>query len=208
VSVKGAWGDSLIFKTRCYPSCDSIPTGLDTIFVNDSTALITWNPVPDAQFYRISYKLATDTIWKTIETSKLNLLLDKFSACSTYQAVIQARCLGNIFSLRSNAIEFKTSCLISTDEPEYLYDVFTVSPNPFNSEIAVTIKLKEAGALTLRIFNAQGHEIFQSRTFYPKGIHTQFVGKQAFDFDRLPAGVYFIKVETNRGISAKRIVKQ
>ncbi|MBU1720812.1 MAG: T9SS type A sorting domain-containing protein, partial [Bacteroidetes bacterium] len=76
---------------------------------------------------------------------------------------------------------------------------WTVYPNPAESEVIVDIT-GISDVFVLRLTDISGQELF-AETFEPS---SQF--RQTWDVSHLAAGVYFIRLETESGISVKKLI--
>jgi hypothetical protein len=208
VDVLGNWSDSFEFKTACYPSCDSIPSGLDTLSIGDSSAVVSWRSLSSAQFYRLNYKLSTDTSWKTIETNNLVTKLTNLKPCASYQVTIQAACLGGSYSQRSKPLEFITSCLNNVNHELVDMPGLKISPNPFSEELSVKFESIVDGIYTISLFTAQGRKIFLISVLVGKGMMLKLPAGPETELSRLPVGVYFLKIESGSFTKTIRLVKQ
>jgi len=88
-----------------------------------------------------------------------------------------------------------SSCITGTNEELSAKDDVIISPNPANDKITIT-GLKEGN---IEILNLEGQII--------KSLNILEI-KQAIDVSRLASGVYFIKIETDKGISVRKFVKE
>ena len=77
----------------------------------------------------------------------------------------------------------------------------TVSPNPAHSQVTVTTEAQSNDLVNFSLINLNG-TVLKTSPVRSKSI----VASQTFDIRQYPKGVYFIKVETKKGIIVKRIV--
>lgn len=77
---------------------------------------------------------------------------------------------------------------------------FSVYPNPFNSKISVDVNANHK-INSIQLLNVLG-EIIETKT--PK------ISDQKIEFNtaELPAGIYFVKVNTSSGVGIKKVIKQ
>ncbi len=76
-----------------------------------------------------------------------------------------------------------------------------VFPNPSNQSFGVLLNGNELGKVELTLFNVQGQRI-SSQSFINESIDTQF------EVQSLPNGVYYLKINTEKGAASKKIVVQ
>lgn len=79
-------------------------------------------------------------------------------------------------------------------------------PNPFGSSTSIRFELPSAGRVTLGVYSIRGRRIVQLVDgILPAGQHTLQWDARDHDGSRLPAGVYFLRLETPEGSDARRI---
>lgn len=84
-------------------------------------------------------------------------------------------------------------CETSVEEPERLSDVFiSLYPNPAWSE--TTVQIHGAEIMQARVLDINGRQVAESK------------GHGRFDVSALPSGVYFVEVETDRGVFVRKLV--
>jgi len=75
-------------------------------------------------------------------------------------------------------------------------------PNPFNPTTTITVDLKEAGFVSLRVYNLLGQEVRSLiNESLPRGSHMAL-----FDAAHLPSGVYVYKLEVNDFSAQRKMV--
>jgi hypothetical protein len=77
-----------------------------------------------------------------------------------------------------------------------------VSPNPFNPTADIRFSIKEAGIVTLKIYNVQGQEVASiiSEKLAP-GTYAQ-----QWNAGNLPSGVYFCRMQAGPVTETKKLV--
>ncbi|GAB4396878.1 MAG: zinc-dependent metalloprotease family protein [Microscillaceae bacterium] len=78
-----------------------------------------------------------------------------------------------------------------------------ISPNPTRGEATVTFSFPYQGPVGLALLNPLGQSLHQGH--FSKNAFTQ---THRLDLQRLPAGLYWLLVETDEGRAVKRIIKQ
>jgi subtilisin-like proprotein convertase family protein len=76
-----------------------------------------------------------------------------------------------------------------------------VFPNPSNQSFGVQLNNNELGKVELALFNVQGQKI-STQFFLNENIDTQF------EVQSLPNGIYYLKINTEKGAASKKIVVQ
>lgn len=109
----------------------------------------------------------------------------------------------NEFSL---GVSFDTdyTCAISaTDETASAEQSLLVFPNPTAGDVMLDFRMKNPGRASLQIFDALG-KLAHSQAL--QATETQV--KQPLDLGHLPAGAYFIKLQTADGVLTGRVVRE
>ncbi len=207
VEVKGTWTDTLNFKTKCFPACDAVPAGIDTISVTDSTLTLKWKSVPDAIAYQLAYKLPTDTLWKSVETNKTEAVLKGLDSCRVYQFTVQALCTGGRMSARSSPIDIKSFCLSNTISNPSNGNYIQLYPNPFSNELWAEIKTTDPGLSTFELFDFRSVKLFSRKQFIAEGTFRLQISPTLMDISDLLPGVYFLKVQFPSTTAFLRVVK-
>lgn len=80
---------------------------------------------------------------------------------------------------------------------------FKVYPNPFSATTTIEYELKEAGLVSIIVYNHLGQKIECSEL-------NQLPGKQQFIWTakNLPSGIYFCEIKINAYRSTSKIIKQ
>lgn len=79
----------------------------------------------------------------------------------------------------------------------------TASPNPFKNQVTLTFKVREAGPVSLRIFDLSGKMVANLfNGVAQKGSMHQII----FNAEKLPAGVYINRLQTVSGATEQRLV--
>lgn len=79
---------------------------------------------------------------------------------------------------------------------------FTLSPNPANERIILKFNLSEKHNVSLRLLNANGQTIRSEVSEpYPVGAH-----QLEMDIKNLAPGLYFLEMQTEQGVSTKKLV--
>lgn len=74
-------------------------------------------------------------------------------------------------------------------------------PNPFNPSTSIRYEMAEAGSVSLNVFNLNG-QLIQSWNFTVKeaGSHQQY-----FDASHLNSGIYFVRMQTQKGLFVQKM---
>jgi len=97
----------------------------------------------------------------------------------------------------NNAEEVMEAC--PNDVEEIIYkDEIAITPNPANDKITISSPALTGNTL-LSVFNVSGEKVFERQL---TGTETQI------DISALPQGVYFVRVQDEKGIEVGKIIKQ
>ena len=91
---------------------------------------------------------------------------------------------------------------VGVNDPASIIDAITIAPNPTNSNSTLDIKLKQASAIRVTVFNMVG-QLVQSQ-------FAQNVTERTFDIDlsNVNNGMYLIRVDVDNATQVIRLVKQ
>jgi hypothetical protein len=86
---------------------------------------------------------------------------------------------------------------------ERLDGEFSISPNPSNGLVTLSLNMVEGQELTIEMFDISGRQVTTQTGSFKSGM-----SKQSFDFSRLDAGVYHMVLRGEKGISTLKVVLQ
>jgi hypothetical protein len=178
-------------KTFQAPCACAFPENVDTVSVNTTQAVFSWDSVADASAYRVRYKALTDTEWTVVEVTGTEWTLDSLEHCKHYQFQVSALC-GATEGEYHPVFTFKTDCAPSSaEEAEMPVPGLLVLPNPFADEARILVVLDGAAPLFLRVFDALGREVYaRDLGWTPEGRHFFDIPAKLW-----PAGVYWVHVQ-------------
>lgn len=99
-------------------SCGT-PTSVSVNSIGETKATIVWTAVSGATSYRIFYKTATETTWKSNDSATNNFLLSGLQSSTTYQVKVLSLCNG-ILGVDSQLLTFTTKTTPCTNIPTNL----------------------------------------------------------------------------------------
>ena len=79
-----------------------------------------------------------------------------------------------------------------------------IFPNPFTQSTAIELELKEKGKIALSIYNQLGEKV---ETIYI-GNKEKGTYQLIWNSENVSSGIYFIKLEANKGITTQKIIKK
>lgn len=181
----------------------NIPDGLVQInanAANDSTATMSWNST-DASEYGLRYRVENTTDWLEVILTDTTHELTGLDSCTTYEAQVLSRCTSENLSDYSASVFFTTACISSVRFPEIGLESWTVAPNPVSQQTTVRYSFATSPAkVGVRLFSQYGRELQYQETTGSAN------GNVSLDMGNLPAGVYYLRLETDKGNSRVRKV--
>jgi hypothetical protein len=83
-------------------------------------------------------------------------------------------------------------------------NINSIYPNPFSSQVKVTLNSETACMASVRILSTTGSVMYNGYQHLSAGINTFSLGK----LDRIPAGLYILEVRTKDNTMIQKIIKQ
>jgi len=143
-------------------------------------------------------------LWNTPEVSDLNLPRITYG-CAAYEnkAFVGGGWPGGGSLTDDVSILEYDTLWVGLSEPPFQRKGFSVSPNPFTTNIQIDYTLAQATEASISIYNNMGTLVETLLdTNKPAGNHKVF-----FDGSNLPVGIYFSVLKTNKGSQTKKIIK-
>lgn len=96
-----------------------------------------------------------------------------------------------------------TSPLLFIDAIEELgFSQFDILPNPFKNDLAFFWTIEQSQTFTITLLDTQG------RTIKEETISASLQGQRVYDLKEWSAGLYLLRVETEKGFFTQKIIKQ
>ncbi len=204
IGTESDWSASTIFMTGCFPPCDDIPGSLDTADVTMNTASLSWAATTNAISYRLQYKESTAPTWDTAISGDTDFVLVNLGMCTEHEYRVQAICQGGQ-SEYSPSFVFMTACLSSTRSlPSDLED-WTIYPNPFSEVLGINFTLLKSSEVSFDIFATDGRKIMSRNGQFGAGQNSLAFSDQ---ISALSPGLYFVKMETEKGVAVQKVIKK
>jgi Secretion system C-terminal sorting domain len=106
--------------TGCVSTTCALPTNV-RVSAMDTLAVVSWNS-NGAAYFRIQYKIATDSLWTTVTVNSTAGLttLTNLIRCKAYQVKVQSVCTNGVVSVYTEPVRFETrgctpTCLMPTN---------------------------------------------------------------------------------------------
>lgn len=90
--------------------------------------------------------------------------------------------------------------VITSVEDSYLSSKLTVAPNPSSGRFSVKLQGQLLQGAQVKVLDAIGQTVYSAR-------HSAQDGQFELNLERLPAGIYFLQVQTSEGKAVRRILK-
>ena len=186
--------------TMGHPDSDTCarPTGLSVVSVDSNGVALTWNS-GIMQHWELS--LCPDGCvpdsGSIIQCGSPLATLTGLDSNTVYAVWVRSVCYNNMVSAWSDSVHvFIQGDSIPTRVPT-MADIYTlVSPNPATDRVEVFSSYR-MGAI--EIYTIDGRMVSRHRA---DGIHTEL------DISPLSSGTYLLRIETNHGVTVKKLVKK
>jgi len=180
------------------------PTGLDTMNVGTTTAIVSWAAVTNADDYTLRYKIITEMNWDNLTINATSISLANLIECSDYEYQVKSNC-PNSESDYSESSFFNTGCLSSVNELDAGINHLAIQPNPFNDQFAASFNLEEATDMNVILYSPTGQQLNNYR-FNKLGAGAHRV--ELKELSAISTGVYFVAFNTNLGTTVRKVIKQ
>ena len=153
------------------------------------------NSIESGSTYTFNFKFAIDENWKTEDMHIVGMLIgadskiDNGSSSSIDDAIAAGLVSGTNVLGTTNLSQFD--------------DVLSIYPNPSTDLVKLSLNIKDAATLELKIINVMGQTV-ASRN-YGNLVGSQILPLNVSEF---PAGIYTVEVLVNGSLSTKQFVKQ
>ena len=172
------------------------PTNFRTEEITKNSVTLAWNQAAGtATEWEINYKTEAAATWTNITVTTNPYTITDLTPETAYQAQIIAHCTNGVNSDASEIITFTT---LPDGINNYVLDNSTsLYPNPTTG--LFTISNEQCAMNTVNVYDVYGKLL----------LSVEVNGNVAtIDATSLSAGVYFAKVETEKGVVTKRFVKK
>jgi serine protease len=180
------------------------PTSLEANELTQTTASLQWDAMEGTVSYNLRYQEAGGSNWIESPITENSMTLENLIECTTYEVEVQAVC-ESLSSMYSDKIEFTTECVNSTNNLAGDLQSIEVFPNPFTEQITVAFSFQSPkDAVTISLVNQLGQTILVNR----QTDITRQPQRVTLNSENLPAGVYFLKMNTSDGgVFVQKVVK-
>jgi len=97
---------------------------------------------------------------------------------------------------------------VTTSDHEHIISNNTIFdlqcfPNPFSESATLSYSLQQKSVVSIEIYNSQGRSVFKQK----EEVKSEGQHKIIFDSQKLPTGVYYFTLQTNKGIQTTKMIK-
>ena len=202
----GLWtsysGEKIFITPNAGTACTS-PGVLATSLITGTKATLTWNQIPAALQYQISYKKTTDVTWTNIFTTANSFMLTGLSPLTNYEWKVKTQCAAGWKDFTSTSL-FTTMTLKEEDEQQLSSTEIVIYPNPVQNELNIQLPADISGELNLVIIDLLGHVVAEQSIQTGGGSN----GIQ-LNISTIPTGVYLLTVyNQNIALATQKFIKQ
>ncbi len=105
------------------------------------------------------------------------------------------------------ALYFDQLGFASAADPLSMFEVFPVSPNPFNTIVSISCNLPSYGNLRATIYDISGREVYTlTDRCFPSGFHSEVWDGRDETGQRMRNGIYFCRCEFDGAAQTKKLI--
>lgn len=176
-----------------------IRTGL----ITETHAVLHWSPVNEVIAYVYRYRALSDQGFMDPEiTTDTSVTLTGLEKCKDYEFQILGVCVQDTSSIVS--FVFSTACPNATVDPLPIASDVIVFPVPFSDNLTLSLRPLISGRATVQLFNMMGVELQRYAVVLDQDVVQQV---QFSRMDRLPHGVYLIRIVSGNRRHTLKVVK-
>lgn len=180
------------------------PTGLDTMNVTETTAIVSWNAVTDAEDYTLRYKLLTATNWDELTINDNSIDLTNLEDCSDYEYQVRTNCQTDGSDYTPSSF-FNTDCIIAINDINAGIQQLAIQPNPFKDQLTASFTIDAVTDVDVILYTSTGQQL---NAYHFNKLGTGSHQFELKDLTILPTGVYFVMFSTNLGTTVRKVIKQ
>lgn len=172
-----------------------------------NTALLTWSTASEtnSKQFVVERRAENEKAWSVVGTVK---------AAGNSSSVREYRLNDDITTVKSSVIHYRLKMVDRNESFEYsgIVSIYpkaevaqaslNVYPNPFVSEVNISVTAEENGTADIRIFDLTGKEVRTAKGETVKGNNLITI-----DTDMLQSGIYFLSVEVNGTRYMQKLIK-
>lgn len=206
------------FTTTGESACE-VPFNLNTTFVDESSADVTWSATTGAIGYEILYRRIGELIWSALASSNGTLKINGLSSGTKYEWKVRAQCAvdKSLMSQYSTVASFTTTIQTNTnssgrngldqtsalppdkESTEMNLDIY---PNPFSEQVNIHVTPSHTDVYELAVYNMIGQKVVNVFEGELKAGNPAAFSWVAQD---QPSGIYVFKMVSKEG---KEIIRK
>jgi hypothetical protein len=198
----GSWSDYTSIELFYTSTCD-VPTGIASIYLDETRMRIRWDNNPDEIKAKVRYREVGTPTWYTQNSGDGNnyIYINALTSEAIYQYRVRSNCDGNDWSAYSASYFHDLSGTGQRGMSE-LSSGISLYPNPSNEVLNLEFSTTNASEINITISDNLGKEVLSMNNTYQEG--TQ---RETLDISRLTAGYYFVSVYSNDNVETLKFVK-
>ena len=185
------------------PDFCAAPIGLDTVSIDDTAAELSWQLAGNALYYQLRWRAVGSGQWSWQSTLGSSLKIDQLTPCLNYEVQLRQFCQ-NDTSAYGVPLIFRTPCSKPASVAGAPDDMdWRLFPNPFSQDLHLKYAGVSPGKMHWRILTVDGRQL-QAGTATLHGDTGTFTFPDA---GRLPAGLYWIQLQTGQQSGWFKVIK-
>jgi hypothetical protein len=196
-----SWSDYTAVTTFYTSQC-SAPTGVASIYLDNTRMRVRWDNNPNEIKGKVRYRVAGTSTWTTQNSANGNnyLYVNNLPANATIQYRVRSNCDGNDWS------EYSPLMTHDLNPPrlaqEAVLENIKLYPNPAKEVLTVEFETENGEEANIIITDNLGKTIRSQNNTYTEGIQ-----KEIIDVANLTNGYYFITIRSNDSIETQKFMK-
>lgn len=179
--------------------CDT-PTGVTSIYLDNTRMKIRWDNNPDEIKAKVRYREVGASTWNSqnSQTEKNYMYISGLIPDATYEYRIRSNCTGNDWSAHSplHYHDLSAAQRLTTSNSIQIY------PNPTKDLIQIEFNTNDSEEISISVVDQLGRIIHTQNKTYPKGNQIETV-----NLSDLSNGYYFVSVHGRNGVEVEKIMK-
>ncbi len=189
----GIYLDDISITADIPDTCGSVD-GLAATDIGNHHITIGWSPASDSDHWTVCHRALGTAVWDSLPTTVPSVMLESLQGLTTYEIFVKSYCEEALPAF-SDTIQVSTTN-IGIPALEQAQDI-QLFPNPTTG--LLTITSAQSPIVRIDICNLVGKVVMNSEV---AGTSVRM------DISELPAGIYFLRIQTELGTVIKRVVKQ
>jgi hypothetical protein len=192
----GTWSDFTDIELFYTSTCDA-PTGVASIYLDNTRMRVRWDANPDEIKGKIRYRAVGGSSWTTQNSADGNnfLYVNDLPANATIQYKVRSNCDGNDWSAYSALYTHDLSTATRSDQSALV----KLYPNP--AKEVLNVQLNAVGDAQISISDISGRLVLNQNVNITEAGQTEIL-----DISKLVEGYHILTIQTNEGIVSEKFV--